>query len=44
MATIDVQERKNTVEVWIMEHGAASAVVGCVLFWLTLGVSLYFVL
>lgn len=44
MATIDVQERKNTVEAWIMDHGAASALAGCVLFWLAFGVSLYFVL
>jgi hypothetical protein len=44
MATIDVQDRNAPLEAWIMEHGAAAAIVGCMLFWLTLGITVYFAL
>ncbi|MDR3525973.1 MAG: hypothetical protein P4L57_01750 [Rhizomicrobium sp.] len=44
MATIDVQDRNAPLEAWIMGHGAAAALTGCFLFWLTIGITLYFAL
>ncbi len=44
MATIDVQGRNAPLESWVMEHGAAAALAGCFLFWLTVGITVYFAL
>ena len=44
MATIDVQDRDAPLVSWVMEHGAAVALSGCFLFWLTIGITVYFAL
>lgn len=44
MATIDVQGRNASLETWIMEHGAVAALSGCIVFWLTVGIAIYFAL
>lgn len=41
MATIDVQGKTASVETWLMEHGAAAALVGCFGFWVLFGVTIY---
>jgi hypothetical protein len=33
---------QSSLETWIMEHGAATAFAGCVLFWLVVGLAIYF--
>jgi len=44
MATVDVGERNSPFEAWMMHHGAAKALGGCLVFWLAVGISLYFTL
>jgi len=44
MATIDVQDRNASLDGWILEHGVAAALGGCLLFWLTIATTLYFAL
>lgn len=44
MATVYVDVRKHTLEGWFMEHGVATALAGCVVFWMVVGISLYFAL
>jgi len=44
MAAIDVQDRNASLNGWIVDHGVATALGGCLVFWLTIAVTLYFAL
>lgn len=37
-------ERGHPLTEWFLGHGAATALLGCIAFWATLSVSLYFIL
>jgi len=41
---IEQPKVRFSFETWVMEEGAAAALSGCLLFWLVVGVTLYFAL
>ncbi|GAA0539803.1 hypothetical protein FHS83_003758 [Rhizomicrobium palustre] len=41
MATIDFEETPHGFEAWMMHHGAAKALIGCLVFWVLFGIGIY---
>ncbi len=45
MTVLDIEghERKNAVLDWFFTHGAATALIGCAVFWSVTSTALYFI-